>query len=334
MFNILKSEKDIITTLRKNLPNSSYKNLVFFSSPLNSFITDPIFMSINMEDKIVHRSYAAFEVTKIFKNKIYNLDKHIDRFYKSLETLNLKNHLYSKDEIRLILQRLAAIARKIEPTSDIDMRFYYSAGLGNFTLKVDNNLNTFYAIATKVDNSVRPIEGINETLYNINEIRDKVATAKTTNYLCSSIIACKAHEDGGYLGLISDKDGNILEGVVSNIAFVLNDDTYSVPSFEKTLPGTTAIKCLEFCEKNLIPNNEISKISREDVNIKDIMNGKVKEVMMVGGDFVVPILKINGFEISKNPGKITRLCQDYMKSQRAEAEDELKEYDSIPNFTT
>ncbi len=328
MFKVLKNEKEILETLRKNLPESSANNLVFFSSQTKSFITDPVFMSVPMEDKIVHRSYAAFETSKIFKNKIYQLDKHIDRFFNSLETLHLKNNIYSKDELRLILQKMAAIARKIEPDSDIDMRFFYSAGVGNFSIKVDNQQHTFYAIAVRVNNSVRPVDGVNETLYNVSKLRDKVATAKTTNYLLSSIITRKAQEDEGYLGIVADDEGNILEGVMSNVGFVLEGDILSVPSFEKTLPGTTVIKCMDYVEKNLIPT-QIKSISRDYIKLDDVLKGRVKEAMLLGGDFVVPILKLNGFEISKIPGKVTKLCQEFMTEERLEHEARYSEKISI-----
>src|SRR5690242_12106916 len=130
---LLRSEADIIKHMRKNLPPFSNNFLCFFSSSLKAYITDPLFMSIPLEDKMVHRGYGVFETTKIFDNKIYQLDSHIDRLDKSIKKINLKS-IYSREEYREILMNLASIARKIEPKSDIELRYFYSAGLGNMSL--------------------------------------------------------------------------------------------------------------------------------------------------------------------------------------------------------
>jgi len=330
MFKIYQNDKEILDAFRNSLPQSVSNDLAFFSSQINGFITDPAFMTVHIQDKIIHRSYAVFETAKIFGNKIFQLDKHIDRFFSSLEILNLSISLYSKDEIKLILQKLAAVARKIEPNSDIDMRFFYSAGLGNYSLKVDNHYHTFYAVAVRTDNSVRPIDGVNETLYDVNTLRDKVSNAKTTNYLVNSIITSKASDDNGYLGIVTDEHGNILEGVMSNVAFVLEGDIFSLPSFEKTLPGTTAIKVLDLVDKDLIPNKKLCSISRDYITMEDVKSGKVKEAMLVGGDFVIPILKLNGIDISPIPGKITRYCQEYMRNLKFD--EEVRNCEKIPYF--
>lgn len=97
--------------------------LCMFNSRIDAIITDPIFMSVSMEDKLIHRAYSAFDTTKIFKNKIFNLDMHINRLFESLEYINLKP-MYSKDEVREILISTAKEARKIEKDSDIDLRFF------------------------------------------------------------------------------------------------------------------------------------------------------------------------------------------------------------------
>lgn len=110
-FPILKTESEIINLMRKTMTPASENLLCFFSSHLKAYITDPVFMNVPMEDKMIHRGYAVFETTKIFKNKIYQLDKHIQRFENSIKLINLKSK-YSTKEYKEILQTLGAIARK------------------------------------------------------------------------------------------------------------------------------------------------------------------------------------------------------------------------------
>lgn len=50
---------------------------------------------------------------------------------------------------------------------------------------------------------------------------------------------------GGYIGIKLDEDGNILEGAIANIAYVLNDDTFAYPPQSKTIRGTTIKDAIE-----------------------------------------------------------------------------------------
>jgi branched-subunit amino acid aminotransferase/4-amino-4-deoxychorismate lyase len=270
-------------------------------------------MNIALEDKIIHRGYAVFETSKIFGNKIYQLDQHIARFLKSINYIDLKPSL-SEQEIKKILLQTAKLGREIEPNNDLELRFFYTAGLGNFSVDVDERYPSFYAFALRVYHSVRPVDGTSEALISVKEIEDNVVHSKNTNYLINSIVTKKAKQQGGYLGIMIDEYGNMLESPISNVAFVLNNGTFSVPPFEKTLAGTTVIRCMQFVNDILIPNGLIKCISMDYVTVNDL--DKVKEAMLVGGDHIIPILKLGDYKLSDTPGEIARMLQDYMNKDR------------------
>ena len=314
LYPILKSEKEILTKLRSNLTPATKDLLCYFSSNLQSFITDPLFMSIPLEDKIIHRGYSVFETTKIFVNKIYQLDKHISRFQKSINYINLKSNLSNQD-IRNILVNMSSIARSIEKNQDIELRYFYSAGVGNFSVVVDDSQHTFYAIALKSYNETRPVNGTNEYTVNINNLKSQASKSKNTNYLINAMTTKMSRDNGGYLGIMTDSEGNLMESPISNLAFYLNDGSFSVPPFDRTLAGTTVIRCLDFIENEMIPKNEILKIDRSYLNINDVPQ-KVKEVMLVGGDFVIPILNLNGYTIGSEPGRVARRLQEFLVNDK------------------
>lgn len=307
---ILKNEAEILKHLKKNLPPSSKDFICFYSSHLKAIITDPLFFSIPLEDKLVHRGYGVFDTTKIFGSKIYQLDSHLDRFMGSIKKVNL-NSLYTKEEFKEVLMQMASISRQIEPEKDIELRYFYSAGLGNLSVLVNDNMNSFYAVALRTDFSQRPVQGVEETLVYLDPIKKDISSSKTTNYLLNALVTKHAREDGGYLGIMVDEDGSMLESPMSNIAFVLNNGTFSVPPFDKTLTGTTIIRLLEHVTNDLIPNGHLASIARDYVNVSNF-SAIVKEAMFAGGDFVIPILKINDVTISENPGPITKMLQDFL----------------------
>ena len=310
---ILNNQDEIINHINSKPYPQTENLLCFFSSYLNAFITNPIFMNIPIEDKIISRGYSVFETTEIFGNKIYQLDKHLNRFHKSINYIHLKSK-FSFNEHREIIVILSSIARSIEKEKDIELRYFYSAGLGNFSINVDDSKHTFYAIAYRKCNEKLPIEGVDEYTVNIDEIKIEAAKSKNTNYLMNSITAKISRDQGGYHGIFVDNAGNLIESPISNVAFVLKNAIFSVPLFEKTLPGTTVLRCLDYVEKHLIPEKEILMIERNFVNIRDIDN--ISEAMLVGGDYVIPILNINGIKISSNPGKVTRRLQEFLVNDK------------------
>lgn len=307
---ILSNQDEIINHIHSKPYPQTENLLCFFSSHLNAFITDPIFMNIPIEDKIINRGYSVFETTEIFGNKIYQLDKHISRFQKSINYINLKSNLSSQD-IRNILINMSSIARSIEKNQDIELRYFYSAGVGNFSVVVDDSKHTFYAIALKSYNETRPVNGTNEYTVNINNLKIQASKSKNTNYLINAMTTKMSRDNGGYLGIMTDSEGNLMESPISNLAFYLNDGSFSVPPFDRTLAGTTVIRCLDFIENEMIPKKEILKIDRSYLNINDVP-GKVKEAMLVGGDFVIPILSLNGYTIGSEPGRVARRLQEFL----------------------
>ena len=323
---VLSDSKVIYQKLLETSTITSKQMICMYHSQLNSIITDPIFMAVSMEDKIIHRAFSVFDTTKVFNNKIFNIDSHIDRFLLSISQISLKSK-YSKEELKEILFQTAVEARKIEPKIDIDLRFFYSAGLGNFSVIENPDFHTFYVLAIRaVTNESRPINGTKDFLVNKNEIIKVTSQAKTTSYLNNCIVNKYSKEKGGYLGIIIDEDKNLLESTISNVAFVNLDNEFVVPSFDKTLKGTTVTKCFSYIESDLIPEGLIKSISRKDTNFKDIEEGKIKEAMLVGGDFLSPLLEIEGITISKEPGVISRRLQEFLNKQKNEIAEDLPIY--------
>jgi len=289
-------------------------------------------MTIPLEDKIVHRGYSVFETTKIFENKIYQLDKHIDRFEKSIDYINLKSK-YSHSDFKSIIMNLSALARSIEKERDIEIRYFYSAGVGNFSVAVDDSKHTFYAFALRAYNELRPVNGTEEYSVNINELKTQAAKSKNTNYLINSMTTKQSKDKGGFLGIMTDSDGCLLESPISNVAFLMEDDSFWVPPFEKTLAGTTVIRCMNYIEKVLIPEGVVKEIVRGYVTIDDVRIGrekssnekiKVKEIMMLGGDFLIPILKLDGMQITREPGNLARKLQNFLlNDKKGEESNEL-----------
>jgi branched-subunit amino acid aminotransferase/4-amino-4-deoxychorismate lyase len=217
--------------------------------------------------------------------------------------------------MKSILTQLASVSRNIYPDEDIDLRYFYSGGLGSFNLKVDDQSNTFYALATRANNSARPTLGVNEITVNVDKLKQELVAVKSTNYLVNSVVQRIAQVEDAFMGIFTDENGYLLESPTNNIAFVMKDRTFVVPPFDKTLVGTTVLRCFDYIKEELISKGIIKEIKREYLKIEDVKN-EVAEMMLVGGDFVVPVLKINDVTISQNAGDITKLLQSFLFSDK------------------
>mmetsp|Transcript_8063 Transcript_8063/g.9148 ORF Transcript_8063/g.9148 Transcript_8063/m.9148 type:complete len:148 (-) Transcript_8063:45-488(-) len=130
-------------------------------------------------------------------------------------------------------------------------------------------------------------------------------TVKNTNYVANSYAASTSKSKGGYIGIIVDSNDYILEASMANVGVVLKNGKLIIPSFERTLAGTTVVLAIKYIENNLLKNGAIEEFSREDVLVETIKN-EAKELMLFGGNNVVPILSLDGVQISEKPGPVAK----------------------------
>ena len=77
---------------------------------------------------------------------------------------------------------------------------------------------------------------------------------KCNNYLFRTYIATESRKKGGYVGIEEDEDGYLLEATQATVGILLKNGDFVVPPFDRILPGTTAIKILDFIENKILPN--------------------------------------------------------------------------------
>lgn len=103
------------------------------------------------------------------------------------------------------------------------------------------------------------------------------ANVKSINYLYRSYCASQVKEKGGYLGIEQDRNGFLLEASCATVGVLLKNGDYVVPTFDRILSGTTAIKVFNFIENELISKQvefkegvSIKRIVRRDIKMSEI----------------------------------------------------------------
>ena len=95
---------------------------------------------------------------------------------------------------------------------------------------------------------------------------DYFANAKTVNYLALACMADYSKSRGGYFGIKTDKEGKLLEGAVSNIAYVLKDGSFGYPPLSKTIRGTTLTKAVKILQES----NTVKEIKELEFTLDDL----------------------------------------------------------------
>lgn len=152
------------------------------------------------------------------------------------------------------------------------------------------------------EEGIKKIE--NEVVIQDSELKSLNFNIKSNNYLLRSYIATESKAQGGYLAIEADKEGYLLEGSVATVAVLLKNGDFVVPPFERILPGTTAIKILDFIENEVIPRSlvpTLKQVVRRDILISEAQRD-ASEVMFLGGEECVPVLHWDGKEISESKG--------------------------------
>jgi hypothetical protein len=85
---------------------------------------------------------------------------------------------------------------------------------------------------------------------------------------------------------------------VATVAVLLSNGDFIVPPFDRILPGTTAIKILDFVQQEVLtsqalPLGYLKRIVRREITVAEAHSDAV-EVMFLGGEECVPVLDWDG----------------------------------------
>lgn len=206
--------------------------MAFYSSELGGIVTDPALMVVSADDHMVHRGHAVFDTATLTQGYLYQLDDHLDRFYRSASKAALTPP-FPRNQIRRIILETAAATKSFEgdlACQDIlslpdvlitqflsliflhtackglltgelglagNMRYWLGAGRGSFGISPLECLQTsFYCVAYKSAESPDPSIGWKVKTSPVPIKDPYFATLKSTNYLANALVALDAQLEG------------------------------------------------------------------------------------------------------------------------------------------
>jgi branched-chain amino acid aminotransferase len=244
-------------------------------------------ISIPVDNLAIGRAYAAYEFFKIIRGNAFYLDRHLDRFFNSLDILKI-NIAYTRKELEHIIVKVI----RANGDGDFQMKMY-AIPLDPELPQRTSNIYILPCMSPSFDEEFYR----NGTNLLMKEYCRFAPEAKSTNYIAS--VFWKAEMDKmNAIDVLYHKDNQVLENSRGNIFIVKNGKVYT-PS-ENILKGITRGIVIDLMYQAGISYTE-QTISKNELPIAD-------EIFITSTTkLVMPIVKINFDTIGKGiPGPITQ----------------------------
>jgi len=302
-------DQEAINRLRELPRPWSRDYLAMYSSWLGGITRSPWLMSLPIDDHMVHRGDGVFEAVKCQGGRIYQLERHLERLFRSAASIQLSPPLSKADMTALAAATVAAAG---EPEAMV--RLYFSRGPGGFTTNPGECPRPgLYIVVSRLH--LLPEEaythGVTVGISRVPSKSGFFASVKSCNYLPNVLLKREAVEAGWDFAIGLDESGSIAEGSTENIGLVDATGRLLLPPPVNILEGITLKRVLELAPRaqaeGLMGEAEHRPLTRQDL-------AQAREVMLFGTTLdVLPVTKLEGAPIGEGrPGPAARRLRELM----------------------
>jgi branched-chain amino acid aminotransferase len=269
---------------------------------------------IPYRDRSFNRGDGCFDMTRTFDGRIFRLEEHVERLYRSLRYLRIDIGLEPK-EIMTITEQ---VVERNEPLRAAAGDWWVAQRISRGVDAIGDEGWADTGPQVIVDCTPLPLkvrarhfrDGIDVVVPSIRRIPPAMLSprAKTHNYL-NLILADKEVKSNrpDAWSVLLDENGNLCEGVGSNI-FVVGDEHVWTPREKYVLPGVSRRTVMELAAQLGIPCEE------RDLDVYDAVTAD--EVFLTSTSLCIcPVRSVNGHMIGDGtvPGPVTkRLTSAYV----------------------
>jgi branched-chain amino acid aminotransferase len=262
---------------------------------------------IPYRDRSFNRGDGCFDMTRTFDGRIFRLEEHVERLYRSMRYLRIDIGLEPKEVVTITEQ----VVERNEPLRAAAGDWWVAQRISRGVDAIGDEGWANTGPQVIVDCTPLPLkararqfrDGIDVVVPSIRRIPPAMLSprAKTHNYL-NLILAdkeVKANRPDAWSVLL-DENGNLCEGVGSNI-FVVRDEHVWTPREKYVLPGVSRRAVMELASQLRIPCGE------RDLDVYDAVTAD--EVFLTSTSLCLcPVRSVNGHVIGDGavPGPLTR----------------------------
>ena len=254
---------------------------------------------------------GTFDMTRTFGHRIFKIDEHIERLYRSMRALRIGIDLDQKQMIEISRTVLEKNLHLLDDKDD----YWVGQRISRGVMKVDGDNWDNYGPAIIVECTPLPLDerahyyrdGIPVIVPSVRRTPPDALTprAKSHNYLnlVMGDLEARAHRPDGW-AIVLDQNGNLCEGLGSNI-FLVREGELLTPRAQFVLPGVSRQTVIDLAAQLGIPCRET------DLDLYDAYNAE--EAFVTSTSFcIAPIASINGVTIGDGPvyGPLTQQLID------------------------
>lgn len=262
----------------------------------------------NAKVSILDRGFCygdgLFETMRAHNRKVFRLEQHIERLFRSLPILYLDLPM-TRQEVKSVVQETV----KRNKYENAIIRLTLTRGDNGPNFKIDPDSPPTLVV------NIRPHNPLSKSVYRKGAEITLIAMQtpilpevkhglKTCNFLSNILVRELSRSRGFMEGVIVDPIMGVTEGATSNLFVVKAGVLKTPPANNYVLAGITRQVVLEIARNHKIPILE-SKLMPEDVLMAD-------EVFITNsGIDIVPVVRVDKTYIGrKKPGILTRFLQD------------------------
>lgn len=224
-------------------------------------------MSVPMLDRGCYFGDGVYDATYARNHKIFALEEHVDRFFRSAELLDIKIS-QSKSEICDILREM------VEKVESPDQFVYWQATRGtavrNHIYNEDMRANIWIMLKPgTIQDNFKTVE-----LRTAEDTRFYHCNIKTLNLIPSVMAATAASREGCHETVLHRGD-RVTECSHSNVHIIKDGVFRTAPTDCLILPGISRAHLIGICKRNNIPVDETTFTVDEMMNADEVVLSSV-----------------------------------------------------------
>jgi branched-chain amino acid aminotransferase len=249
------------------------------------------------------RSDSTYDVVHVWQGSFFRLEDHLNRFFRSMQQLHMSIP-QNRERIREILFECV----KLSGLRDAYVEMICTRGMPSPGSRDPRQcINRFYAFAVPfvwIANPAKQKEGLHLIISQVHRIPESSVDPTIKNYHWLDLVAglYEAYSRGGETAVLSDREGNVVEGPGFNL-FVVIKGKLTTPG-RGVLEGVTRRTVIEMGQRLNI-RVETRKVSAEEVREAD----EVFVTSTAGG--IMPVTKVDSRPVGDGkPGPMTSQLQN------------------------
>jgi branched-chain amino acid aminotransferase len=292
----------------------SKQYLAMYSSLWQGIITEPWLMMLPIDDHMAHRGDGVFEACKCVDGAIYELDRHLERLFRSAEAVQLQCPLSF-----IQIKELAVVVTKAGNLPDCLLRVYLSRGPGSLNANPLESVGAQIYILACTPHAPSPeayTKGVRVGFCHSPVKMGFMATIKSCSYLPNVLAKLQALSRGWDYPLWTDPQGVVGEGSTENFVLLDQEQRLIFPDPSHMVEGITVRRVQELAAA-LVDNGLVKAIAQRLVSSDDVLNAR--EIMIISTSInVLPATVLNDRPVGDGrPGPVSKALLELLQADIA-----------------